>query len=190
MGQSSLRLNHKAFSVGISTENLWWGPGIRNSLVMSNNAPGFTHLTLNTRRPVKTPIGSFEGQIVGGQLMNSGFAPLTPDGTYFGTNLYVPKPNDWRYLTGLSVSWQPKWVPGLFLGLTQSKQMYGKDLTSIGNYLPFYSSVKAVGGPDDPINTADRRTSFFMRWLWTQEHAEIYFEWGETIPTLTYDKLC
>jgi hypothetical protein len=78
-GQSSIRLNHKSLSIGISTENLWWGPGIRNSLLMSNTAPGFAHFTLNTLRPINTPIGSFEGMIIGGSLKNSKFGPLTPD---------------------------------------------------------------------------------------------------------------
>src|SRR5206468_1504691 len=63
-GQSSIRLNYKSLSFGLSTENLWWGPGIRSSLLMSNNAPGFKHLTLNTTKPIKTPIGSFEGQLI------------------------------------------------------------------------------------------------------------------------------
>jgi hypothetical protein len=40
-GQSSFRLNLDAISLGISTENLWWGPGRRNSLLMGNSAPGF-----------------------------------------------------------------------------------------------------------------------------------------------------
>ena len=43
-GQSSIRLSAGAVSVGVSTENLWWGPGINSSLLMSNNAPGFGHI--------------------------------------------------------------------------------------------------------------------------------------------------
>jgi hypothetical protein len=182
-GQSSIRLNYKALSFGLSTENLWWGPGIRNSLLMSNTAPGFKHLTLNTRYPVKTPIGSFEGQIIGGRLENSNFAPLTPDATFFNTNLYIPKPDNWRYLAGVIITWQPKWVPGLFLGFNQSSQSYGKDLSRIGDYFSFFSSVKKVSAPDDPINRIDQRSSLFMRWLWPKEHAEIYFEWGRSNTT-------
>ncbi|WP_163277304.1 capsule assembly Wzi family protein, partial [Enterobacter hormaechei] len=68
-GQSSFRLNYKVLSVGISSENLWWGPGIYNSLLMSNNAPGFWHLTFNSRKPLKTPIGDFEWQLIGGKLV-------------------------------------------------------------------------------------------------------------------------
>lgn len=34
LGQSSLRFNLKEYSVGISSENLWWGPGRRTSLLL------------------------------------------------------------------------------------------------------------------------------------------------------------
>lgn len=177
-GQSSIRLNFKSLSFGLSTENLWWGPGIRNSLVMSNNAPGFPHLTLNTLRPVQTPIGSFEGQLIGGALNNSGFPPLEPDHYYFGTDLYVPKQNEWRYLAGIVVTWQPKWVPGLFLGFDQASQTYGKDLSNIRDYLPLFGPFTKTSAPDNAINKQDRISSVFMRWLWPQEHAEVYFEFG------------
>lgn len=177
-GQSSIRLNYRAWSVGLSTENLWWGPGIRNSLLMSNSAPGFPHVTLNTLRPVKTAIGSFEGQLIAGRLSNSGYAPLVPDHTYFGTDLYVLKPDYWRYLSGIILTWQPKWVPGLFLGYDQSAQMYGKDLGGLKSYLPLFSSVKSTVSPDNQINKKDELSSMFARWIWLQEHAEIYFEYG------------
>jgi hypothetical protein len=39
-GQSSIRLNAGPVSFGFSNENLWWGPGVRSSLVMTNNASG------------------------------------------------------------------------------------------------------------------------------------------------------
>ncbi len=182
-GQSSIRINAKSLSFGLSTENLWWGPGIRNSLLMSNSAPGFAHLTLNTSRPIKTPIGSFEGQIIAGRLESSGFPPLIPDYYYFGANLYVPKPGNWRYLSGIVLTWQPKWIPGLFLGFDQSRQMYGNSLNGISDYLPFFSPIKSVYAPNDPLNQKDQRNSLFMRWLWPAEHAEIYFEWGHNNST-------
>jgi len=178
-GQSSIRLNFNAFSFGLSTENLWWGPGIRNSLLMSNSAPGFAHLTLNTTRPVQTPVGSFEGQLIAGRLENSGYPPLEGNYTDFGINVYVPKPNDWRYLTGVVLTWQPKWTPGLFLGFDQSSMSYGQNLSGLSDYLPFFSPIKQVSAPDNPINQPIHISSVFMRWLWTQEHAELYFEWGQ-----------
>ena len=176
-GQSSIRLNYKALSFGLSTENLWWGPGLRNSLLMSNTAPGFKHLTLNTRKPISSPIGSFEGQIIAGRLEGSGYGVLEPEREYFGQPLYVEKPNDWRYLSGLAITWQPKWVPGLFLGLTRSAQTYSNGLSKFGDYLPFFSSKKQEAAAE-AINKRDQRNSYFMRWLWPEEKAEVYFEYG------------
>jgi len=176
-GQSSIRLNYKALSFGLSTENLWWGPGMRNSLLMSNTAPGFKHLTLNTRKPIESPIGSFEGQIIAGRLEASGFGVLVPEREYFNQPLYVSKPKEWRYLSGLVLTWQPKWVPGLFLGLTRSAQQYSNGLKSLGSYLPFFSS-KDQAAATEAINKRDQRNSYFMRWLWTEEKAEVYFEFG------------
>ena len=176
-GQSSIRLNYKALSFGLSTENLWWGPGLRNSLLMSNTAPGFKHLTLNTRKPISSPIGSFEGQIIAGRLEGSGYGVLEPEREYFGQPLYVEKPNNWRYLSGLAITWQPKWVPGLFLGLTRSAQTYSNGLNKFGDYLPFFSSKKQEAAAE-AINKRDQRNSYFMRWLWPEEKAEVYFEYG------------
>jgi hypothetical protein len=177
-GQSSIRLNYKVLSLGLSTENLWWGPGMRNSLLMSNNAPGFKHLTLNTRKPIKTGIGSFEGQMIAGRLEGSGYGVLQPERDFFGNPLFVAKPDDWRYLSGLALTWQPKWMPGLFLGLTRSSQLYSKDLSSFGDYLPFFSSGTKLN-VDVPLEKKDTRSSLFMRWVWPEEQAEIYFEYGK-----------
>ena len=58
-GQSSIRLNYKGLSLGLSSENIWWGPSIRNSIMMSNQAQGFNHITFNTTRPIKTSYRKF-----------------------------------------------------------------------------------------------------------------------------------
>ncbi|HCN83507.1 MAG TPA: hypothetical protein DIT07_07765, partial [Sphingobacteriaceae bacterium] len=123
-GQSNIRLNFGPVSFGLSNENLWWGPGIRNSLLMSNSAPGFKHLTLNTTKPIKTYIGSFEGQIVAGRLEGSRFTAGLSD--------------DWRYLSAMVISYHPKWVPGLFLGLTRSFQTYHENLKGFSDYIPLF----------------------------------------------------
>jgi hypothetical protein len=150
---------------------------------MSNSAPGFKHLTLNTREPIKTAVGSFEGQLIAGRLENSGYGVLQPEWLYFGSSLYVPKPDNWRYLSGLALTWQPKWVPGLFLGLTRSSQLYHNDLSKFGDYLPFFSSSNKLGVDEALDNKRDNRSSVFMRWLWPEEQAEMYFEYGKNNTT-------
>jgi hypothetical protein len=94
---------------------------------MSNNAPGFKHITLNTSRPVQTPIGSFEAQLIAGRLENSGFLPPQENRVYEGKSLYVPKRDDWRFLSGFVLTYHPKGVPGLFIGASQVSQMYKQD---------------------------------------------------------------
>ena len=91
LGQSNLKFNYKNLSLGFSNENIWWGPSRKNSIMMSNNARGFKHITFNTERPIKTPIGKFEFQLISGKLENSGFLPSGNDRTYGGTLLYIKK---------------------------------------------------------------------------------------------------
>lgn len=179
MGQSSIRLNHKGISLGVSTENLWWGPGKRSALLMSNNAPGFLHATLNTIKPINSPIGSFEGQLIGGRLKGSGFGVLEPELDYLNKPLYVPKRNEDRYITGYVLSWQPKWVKGLFLGMTHSEQAYRSDIKKFGDWLPFHTTGVKEVSDDLPLSKRDVRNSFFMRWLWEEEQAEFYIEYGK-----------
>jgi hypothetical protein len=166
-GQSSIRLTVGPVSVGVSNENLWWGPGMRNALLITNNAPGFLHFTLNTVKPVRTPIGSFEGQLIAGKLDSSKYSVL--------------KTNNWRYMNGLVLTYQPKWVPGLFLGATRSIMTYGKGLGKrINNYLPVFLpiSTQDVAGATSDAARRDQLASLFMRWLWLEEHGEIYIEYG------------
>lgn len=183
-GQSSIRLTFGAISVGLSNENLWWGPGIKNTLILSNNAPGFKHLTLNTIRPVKTFIGYIEGQIIGGRLDGSGLSPLTTNTLQDGTNLFNPKQSDWRYYTGFNINYHPKWIPGLTLGMTRTFDAYNSDIKGLSGYFPFFTPYSKSATNDangvsqgDPF-PRDQVTSFYARWLLTKAKAEIYFEYG------------
>ena len=188
LGQSSIRFNYKALSVGISTENMWWGPGIRNSLLMSNTAPGFLHATFNTTRPIRTNIGSFEGQFIIGKLDSSGFTPTTFGNPDHYDKYYLPKPQTGRYISGMTLSWQPKWVPGLSLGFAQSFIVNRSDQGSgIADYLSLpFLGYRSTYDKDEPQNTGtgeqkrkrDNYISFFGRWVMPKGNAEIYVEYG------------
>lgn len=179
-GQSSLRYNYQEFSAGLSTENLWWGPGRRNSLLLGNNAPGFLHFTLNTRKPVQTKIGSFEGQFIAGFLKSSGYLPPHSDYTIQQNPVYIPKPEDSnRYISGLVFTYQPKWVPGLFLGYGSVNHMYRKDVSTLGDVLPIFNGRKGPENIYDPIREKRQQfSSGFFRWLSPEGHFEFYGEYG------------
>lgn len=183
-GQSSLRLNVKKLSLGISTENLWWGPGIRNSLVMSNTAPGFKHISFNTTSPASSPIGSFEWQIVSGILENSNILPDTTK-TFNSEKLYSPKRNEDRYLNGMIVTWQPKWTKGLYLGLTRMFYSYKSDLNgAIGSYLPIVGQLFKKNLPNEDAAKRDQLASVFFRLILPKEKAELYAEYGRNDHSL------
>lgn len=187
-GQSSIRFNYNKLSLGFSTENLWWGPGRRNSLLMSNTAPGFPHLTLNTTAPLRSPIGSFEGQLAVGRLQGSGYPPTDlSDPNHYGQH-YVPKPDGWRYFSGFVLSYQPKWLTGLSIGASRSFVMLGSDW-NIGHTLPFFGPGN-VDNPDAPggIQTGEQKKksdeykSVFARWVMPKGKLEFYVEYGRNDP--------
>ena len=189
-GQSSIRLNWKSLSLGISNENLWWGPSLRNSIMMSNHAEGFRHITFNTLKPIKTFIGNFEWQVITGRLESSGFTPPRTDIEHAGSKLYIPKINqngrtdDWRYLQGYVFSYSPKWIDGLSLGLIRWVQMYsalveGKYWWLEGNptYFPAFQNLFRKNDMYENYEAqTDQAAGLFFKWFWKDSKAEIYAE--------------
>ena len=45
---AGLTIKNKFFSAGYSNWNQWWGPGVHNSLILSNNAPSFRYYFLES----------------------------------------------------------------------------------------------------------------------------------------------
>lgn len=165
VGQSSIRLNFGPASLGISSENLWWGPGRRTALIMSNNARGFRYITLNTSHPIITPIGALEGQIIAGRLENS------------NSSLNLNKKQDWRYLSGMIFNYQPKWVPGLSVGLTRVFQIYNTDINGLNDYVPLFQPFEKKRSEEDG-KRRDQLTSVFAKYIFKEAHAEVYAEFA------------
>jgi hypothetical protein len=155
-GQSSIRLNLGAVSVGYSSENLWWGPGQFSSLLLSNNAPGFLHFTFNTTRPLKTAIGSFEFQLLGGTLDEDSVANMPYEQLHLKN---TPLTDDWRYINGLVLSYQPSFLPNVFVGFSRSFQMYHTDFklqpSFIEQYLPVFTALFKNATDNEDVKARD-----------------------------------
>jgi len=178
-GQSNISIAINKFSVGLSTENLWWGPGNRNSLIMSNTAPGFLHFTLNTKQPIETFIGSFEAQIISGKLEGSGLTSPKSQFIIDGIDYELPKSNDWRYINGLSINYHPKWVPGLFVGLNRTIQVYRHDMGSgFSDYMPIFAPFQKKNTSGEDAKNRDQLASLFFRWVMKESKFEFYGESG------------
>ncbi|HLT09069.1 MAG TPA: capsule assembly Wzi family protein [Cyclobacteriaceae bacterium] len=182
-GQSKISLRAGAFELGASTENIWWGPGQFNALIFSNNARGFKHLTLNTIKPAKTFLGSFEGQLLIGRLEPSGFPPSQhPELNEQYARELSP---DWRYVNGLSVSLQPKWIPGFSVGLNRTFQLYNANRgNTFNDWFPVFevftkeSLFEDGNTVDYDSKGQDQQVSVFGRYVLPRARAEFYFEYG------------
>lgn len=180
LGQSYVKANLGNISIGASSENIWWGPGINSSLLMSNNAPGFLHAFIRTNKPLKTPIGSIEFNLISGKLES------VNNISYENYHLQTRNIDDnWRYLNSYVVSWQPKWVNGLFLGMSRSLQQYAdpnfnRNIGIISKYLPVLGLAieKKNNLGDDTLNR-DQLASFFLRWIFPKSNFEFYLEYGK-----------
>lgn len=181
-GQSSVRLHAGPVSLGVSTENLWWGPGQYSALLLTNNAPGIPHITLNTTRPIQTPIGAFEFQIIAGKMNEDS----TVAGLYENFHL---KPatltQDWRYLNAMVFTYSPSFIPGLSVGMTRAFQLYGNNIEQpglgvINKYVPVLSAIfkDNAGGSIEDARGRDQQLSVFARMLFPKAHGEFYFEYG------------
>ncbi len=190
LGQSNFKFNFNGMSLGVSNENIWWGPSIRNSIMMSNNSRGFNHITFNSTRPHKTFLGNFEWQFITGKLIGSGFTPPRTDFEYGGNNLYIPKRsqtgnvNDWRYLQGYVLTFSPKFLDGLNIGIIRWATMYselveGKYTWLEGkpNYFPVFENI--FRNKDQYENyeaQTDQAGGIFFRWLSKKSALEVYGE--------------
>lgn len=177
-GQSKITAQFGGFETGISTQNIWWGPGQWNALTFSNNAPGFPHLSLNTIDPVHTFLGRFEGQLIVGRLESS--RAEATQSKELNERFSLPFTNDWRYLNGITVSYNPKWISGLFLGFTRTYQQYNEyRRDEFRDHFPIFDAFqKTVVGFDRDIDGKDQQATIFARFLSVKAKAEIYFEYG------------
>ena len=169
-GQSNIKLNIGPVTAGISNENLWFGPGRRSALLLGNNSSGFKHFTVHSNKPLRSPIGSLEFQLVGGKLQNSGLGAFSsPD-----------KSDQSRYLSILTINYQPRWIPGLFLGLNRNFQSYSSSVKGFGGYFPFFTPFQKVNdsGNASGADEKDQLASVYARWLFTKARAELYLEYG------------
>ena len=156
-GQTSLTVDAGPLAVGWATDDQWWGPGIRNAIVMSNNAPGIPSIFVRSWRALSSPIGAFELQWNAGRLKES---------IYFDS---IPS-NDLRHLSGFVLTYRPAGEPGLTLGA--SRTVIGR-LSGMDDFPDrMFSAFLAKERKEEQI------ASLFARWVFPTAGFEAYGEWA------------
>lgn len=174
LGESWAKVSFGPVSAGVSNQNLWWGPGRRNSILMSNNAPGFNHATIHTNRPVYVGIGNLQFEYMAGRLERS----------YYNERP-VRDYTDWRYLTALVVDFEPRFAPGLHVGLIRAFHIRQRDIRERSDYFPIFqpfqkSRLPQDGGLGDGSAPDDQRASVYFNWHFPVSNSLFYGEFSRT----------
>jgi hypothetical protein len=161
-GESSLTVRGGPVAVGAATEEQWWGPGVRNALLFTNQAAGVPHLFARTARPLRTPLGALEAKWVAGALRSSDYAPGGAP--------------EWRSLSAAALVLHP--AGGLAVGAARSVYApasgLGGTLSAAADVLTRWRGA----GDSLAAKPFEQMTSLFARWVFPSEGAEIYGEWG------------
>ncbi|MCR4339238.1 MAG: capsule assembly Wzi family protein [Gemmatimonadaceae bacterium] len=182
-GQSSALVGFSKYQFGVANENEWWGPGISNALILSNNAPGFPHFFLRTARPLNIPLGDLDVRWLVGGLAES--FHFDPDSS-----------NDIRSLSAAAVTLRLKRPAGLTIGAARSVWATSTGWGEIP--LRWFDVLKSTGRPNNrALNDSslypggrDQVYSLFARWLFPEAGLEVFTEWGRTeFPTSLHDFL-
>lgn len=181
IGQSSINFNFKPVSISLSNENLWWGPARRNSIMLSNNARSFPHISIKSIEPIKLLLGSINFQIISGELIGSGFKPSYSNFIYASNPTYVPKYPEKRYLQAINFNYNPNFINGLTLGFIRWSQAYNDFVKNNNDYFPIFDNLLrkndkygVQGGSKE--NERDQAAGIYLRWLWPKSNAEFYAE--------------
>lgn len=172
-GQSSILVALGGLEIGFANENEWWGPGISNALVLSNNAPGFPHGFVRTRRPFSTHFGEVDFRWIVGGLKESSFFDTTST-------------NNLRSLAAIGATLRTGWDPNLTFGFTRA--VFATTSGWSGVPAKIFDAFAGTGRPNNrPLNDSslypggrDQVYSLFTRWIFPESGAEVYGEWGRT----------
>lgn len=168
-GQSSITVAAAPISFGFATENIWWGPGIRNAITLSSNAGGFPHAFAQLTRPLRSSWGVFDAQWIVGQLSESEFFDADSS-------------NDRRGLAGLAITWSPNADSALTFGISRLV-MSARDKRAFPLGAAF-DVLHTVGHANADTSTTpiehgkDQIFSLFGRWVLPESGFEAYAEWA------------
>ena len=171
-GQSTAMLTFRGAAVGVSNENQWWGPGIRNALVLSNNAAGVPHMFVRTLRPWINRLGSVEARLIVGGLTES---------KWFDTT----QANNLRSLSAFAFTFRPAAQKNLVVG--GARAVYATNKAG-WDRIPgrLFDAFAATGRPNNrPLADSaltpggrDQIYSLFGRWVFPDDGFETYVEWA------------
>jgi hypothetical protein len=170
LGQSYLSLNFGKISAGVTNQNIWWGPGLRNSLIFTNTSAGFKHFFISTNKPIETPLGNIEFSGIVGRIDSTRFED--PDDPYMRTMWeggMIKKNNTSRIIKAFTLNLTPKGLKNLNIGYALSYQVYQNEKNIYNKLYSFYSK-------DQPNMSLG---ILMIRFSMPKNYTEFYAELGQ-----------
>jgi hypothetical protein len=182
-GQSYIKLNVDFLTVGLSSANVAWGPGRFSTIMLSENAPGMNHFSVESNKPLKTKWGTLEGQFLTGKLKHSGFlysTGPTGDGSSLEPVFAVPGlDTTFRVWTGAVGVFSPTILPGFSLGVTRVVFTDGPVTNpNYSDYIALFFSNPFRGGGGGTQVGVNQMAGAFVRYVMPESHVEFYGEYG------------
>lgn len=184
LGQSYLSINIGPVAIGAGTQNIWWGPGQFTSLIFSNNAEGIEHFFFRTKKPVDIFIGMLEAQFIMGRAEDSGVMPSQNEP--LNDILFKSFTGDWRYVNGISLTFQPVFLPHFFVGFNRTFQQYNDDVPkNFQGRVPVFETFqkeKLFQNNNSVFydeQRQDQQVSVYLRYFNPKSHFEFYGEFGK-----------
>jgi hypothetical protein len=178
LGWSDLRFFYKSITLGFSHDSIWLGPSIINPIILAPNAPGFFHLDIGTLGAIPTKIGLVEARTFWGVLDES---------DYFDENAN----NDSRLITGLSMSYSPKWFSEFSFGFNRVFTTYWVPFTWAPKkffqlWEPFFKSKLISNDNPKGLDEADQIFSITGEYNGMDDF-RFYFEWARNDHALNVE---
>jgi hypothetical protein len=117
-GNSSVRVDSRFVTFGVSTANEWIGPATEYPFLLGNNAPGFPHIFLGTGEPLNVWIGRIHARLFWGKLYQSDYSPVTGSTrfTFDTASGTLTSGGTVRLTTSGELVFLPRGIPGLEIG--------------------------------------------------------------------------
>lgn len=166
-GESSIEYRRPTWAAGVSSASQWWGPGIRNGLVVSTHAAGIPRAYVRTAKPWVTLVGNVEAYWFAGTLLESPF---------FDYN----SRNDLRSVSGGIATVRLAADSGLLVGA--SRVVYasvGNLGTGATHFADVFTDWHRAPSTGDVSRRSDQMFAIFARWHLPAAGLSTHVEWAK-----------
>jgi hypothetical protein len=166
---------------GITTEPEWWGPGLRNALLLSTQSAGVPRAYVRTGRPLRLK-GTIEAQLFVGRLDWS---------DYFRS---APPSDTARTLAGAAIVWRPWFESQLQLGISR---LVAREVLKGPEMIRRFTDVFTSVGTPNAVPVADRNDrpgadqlfSVFAHYRLPDDGTEAWIEWARAQQPVSFADL-